>query len=107
MRGRRKLALVVTDVADFDIGDQFRFIAADSPEAALRFLDAVEKTARQLCEFPRSGRRVDRSRLGELRTRQVQGFSNHLLVYVVEAEELVVARVIHAARDLNGLDIDW
>jgi plasmid stabilization system protein ParE len=107
MARRRGLTLVITERADLEIGEQFRYIAKDSPESALRFLDAVERTARELCEFPRSGPRVEGSRLGELRSRQVQGFPNHLLIYIVEREELILTRVVHGSRDLRDLQADW
>jgi plasmid stabilization system protein ParE len=107
MARRRLLTLVVTTRADEEIGGHFRYIATDSPESALRFLDSVERTARELCEFPRSGRAVERSHLGELRSRQVHGFPNHLLIYIVEKDELILTRVVHAAMHLDDLNAEW
>jgi plasmid stabilization system protein ParE len=51
------LRLVVRPLAQSDLDEQAHYIAQDSLDAALRFLDAAEAAFDRLAGFPEAGRR--------------------------------------------------
>ena len=77
-------------------------IAADDPQAALRFLDAAESTVRQLALSPALGRprRFQGEHLKDLRSWRINGFAKYLVFYREHAEGLEIIRILHGARDL-------
>lgn len=80
-------------------------IGRDSPQAADRFLDAVESACSQLPDYPRRGARyhwLERPGL-EIRWTLVPGFKNHLMFYEMREDVIDVIRVLHGARDLQNL----
>ena len=81
------------------------YIGQDAPEAALRFLDAVEATLRLLAENPELGpaREFERSELAGLRFFPVKGFDKHLIFYRLVPHGIEVLRVLHGARDLGAI----
>mgnify|MGYP002625430828 CR=1 FL=1 len=93
--------------ARVDIERIVDYLADDSIEIAERFRDAVVTTLRDLIEWPRVGRvydEIEHARLVGLRKWHVRDFPNHLIFYrAVERDAIEVIRVIHAARDLEGL----
>ena len=70
------------------------YIAADSPSAAITVSRAIREQAGQLAEFPQIGRvgRVRGSR--EL----VVSGTPYVLAYRVEAEAVVIVRILHGAQ---------
>lgn len=91
--------------AQRDIVECALFIAKDQPQAAERFLDAVEDTVRLLAKNPHAGRvrDFDNPRLEGLRCSSVKGFKNFLLFYFPTDEGIDVFHVYHGARDLPVL----
>ena len=79
------------------------YIAKDSLEAALRFLENTESTLRDLAASPKVGSqlKLDHSELANLRFRRVKGFPNHLVFYLEHADAIEVLRILHGARDLD------
>ena len=63
-------------------------IAKDSLVAAVRFLEKVESTLKDLAEFPGAGSSFesDHPELANLRFRRVKGFPNHV-VFLCRAHE--------------------
>ncbi len=96
--------LSVNPQADRDIDVASLYIAQTSEERALRFLDAVAQTFRQLAEMPGLGNRQQfRSpRLQGLRRWHVQLFPAYLIFYRATEEEVEVVRVLHGARDIQA-----
>lgn len=88
-----------------DVEESAVYIGQDAPEAALRFLDAVEETLRLLAENPELGpaRGFDRSELAGLRFFPVKGFDKHLIFYRPLQHGIEVLRVLHGARDLGAI----
>lgn len=83
------------------------WIAADNPDAADGFLDAVDRAATMVGRRPALGRvRLD---LAPARYRfwSLRGYP-YILVFDVESDPPTVARVLHQARDLPALldDLD-
>ena len=89
-------------VAVRDLDEAYGFIAEESPEAAERLLDAVDKSISLLRENPSAGQlRMFRSPRGRgTRSWPVRGYANYLIFYRVENGDLEVMRFLHGARDL-------
>ena len=77
------------------------YIAADSPEAAARFVPALEATYQHLVVLPGMGsiRHFRRKDLQGVRSIPVTGFERYLLFYSTMRTHVKVLRVLHAARD--------
>lgn len=88
-----------------DLVDIFEYLARESVATADRFLQQVDSTLNRLSESPGIGARylTDEPELAELRCAQVSRFKNHLIFYRADSGELLVVRVLHAARDLDAL----
>ena len=78
-------------------------IGEDSLDAALRFLDNLEATVRQLERFPLAGPQVALERFPNLRCIAVQQFPKHVLFYVVDEDAVTVVRVGNTPRDWSEL----
>jgi toxin ParE1/3/4 len=80
------------------------WIAHDSLDAALRFLERVEATLDHLAEFPSSGSpyQIDVPALSNLRFKRVIGFPNHLVFYIEHKAAIEVIRILHGARDIDA-----
>ena len=89
--------------ANRDLIEIADYIARDSIDAALRFLDAADATFLDLLAFPGMGavRDVKNDQLGELRSWAVRGFANYLIFYRVTNEGIEIVRVLHGARDID------
>jgi len=77
----------------------FAYIAADNPAAARKVLDRIESTAQGLSRLP-SGRR---GRVQGIYEKSVVGLP-YIIAYAINplssgAEQIVVLRVIHTARN--------
>jgi toxin ParE1/3/4 len=77
-------------------------LGRDDAGVSLRFLDAAEKTVRQLAQHPELGRlrRYRHAWLRGVRSLAVRGFDDHLVLYRPTSEGIEVLRVLHGARDL-------
>ena len=100
--------VIKTPDARRDLLDQAAFIAENSLEAAERFLDAAEATCELLAGMPLMGGMCNfqHPQTVGLRVWQIQGFKNHLIFYRPTDEGIDVVRVIHAARDIQGIFSD-
>ncbi len=93
---RIKAAIDAEQIADY--------IAADSLEAAIRFLENTEATIQYLAASPSIGSpfKVEHSELTNLRSSRVQGFPNHVIFYVEHPDAIEIVRIIHGARDIDA-----
>lgn len=94
--------------ADHDIDDIAAYLFEESPEAAIRFYDAVDATVSGLRQWPSSGRTWDWTGPGQqpLRAFRVKGFTKYLLFYTVIDDVLIVVRVLHSARDIGSILVE-
>ena len=94
--------------ADAEIDALADYIAADSPDAAERFLDAVQKAFDLIGGQPGIGsRRYAHLPMWEdLRLWPVPGFERHLIFYVERPGHVDVLRVLHGARDIPAALMD-
>ncbi|HUG69892.1 MAG TPA: type II toxin-antitoxin system RelE/ParE family toxin [Pirellulaceae bacterium] len=93
---RQKAAQDAEDIADH--------IAEDSLVAALRFLENVESTLKDLAAFPGAGSPFESAHpeLANLRFRRVKESPNHVIFYVEHTNAIEVVRILHGARDLDA-----
>ena len=77
------------------------YIGTDNPEAASRFVPALEATCAQLALLPGMGsaRTFQRKDLKGVRIVPVTGFEHYLIFYTAAGKSIKVIRVLHAARD--------
>jgi toxin ParE1/3/4 len=76
-------------------------ISTDNPEAASRFVPALEGTCEKLVALPGMGsaRNFRRKDLKGVRILPVTGFEHYLIFYIAAGTNMKVIRVLHAARD--------
>jgi len=85
--------------ADADIEGIAKWIARDSVDAALRWLDGLDEAMGRLAQTPGSG-----TERGELRAgMRSSPFGNYLIFFRPMRDGIVVVRVIHGARDYRRL----
>src|SRR6266446_10318512 len=77
------------------------YIGTDNPEAASRFVPALEATCTQIVALPGMGsaRTFQRKDLQDVRILPVTGFENYLIFYAAAGRSIKVLRILHAARD--------
>ncbi|MBI2503037.1 MAG: type II toxin-antitoxin system RelE/ParE family toxin [Candidatus Latescibacteria bacterium] len=98
-------SLSIRPQADRDIDALFVYLAQDNPDAADRFLSAVQEAFELLVEMPQIGslQQFDHQALKDLRRWPVKGFEKHLIFYQLIVNRIEIVRVLHAARDLGTL----
>ena len=81
------------------------YISRDSLDAALRFLDAAERTFDFLSEHREVGQLCDFQdpETTGMCVWPVDGFRNHLVFYRVSDVGVEIIRVLHGARDIEAL----
>lgn len=86
-----------------DLTEAYSFLSERDPRAADRLLDDVELTIRLLEIFTGLGRRRDELHPGvrSLRLREYP----HVLFYRDDGGDVVLLRLLHAARDITRGDI--
>lgn len=99
----------IQPAAQADIDRHADYIAADSPQAALRLFDAVAATFQLLAEMPFIGVSCNNyfqsPKAKDLRLWRIKGFPNHQILYRATEHELLIVRIIHSAQDkLTVLD---
>ena len=96
-------ALHYTDSAENDLLEAWLFIAEDSPQAADRVADAIDREARLLLTHPGMGR--ERPELAD-GLRSWPTTTPYSLFYFADAAGIVVARILHHARDIGAV-AEW
>jgi toxin ParE1/3/4 len=90
--------------ADRDVDEIAETIAADSVDAAIRFIHSVRDAYELLASFPRAGaiREAKSGDLHGLRSWPLGGhFANYLILYLERDFGAEILRVIHGARDVQ------
>jgi plasmid stabilization system protein ParE len=90
---------------DSDVLDLAKWIDRDDPDAADRFLIAVEETISSLRTMPGRGspKHLRPSRLSSIRSLAVSGFPKHLVFYEIRTSVVVIVAVMHGARNYPRL----
>jgi toxin ParE1/3/4 len=81
------------------------YMRTDNPDAASRFVPALEVTCTQIIALPRIGsaRIFQRKDLQGVRMLPVTGFEDYLIFYTAIQKSVRVLRVLHTARDVPAL----
>jgi toxin ParE1/3/4 len=76
-----------------------------SDDVARRFVDAVQKSLKEVARMPRMGSRKEFSdpALADARSWWVEGFPNHLIYYLPLEDGIDVLAILHGARDVEPL----
>jgi len=82
-----------------DLDELWDYIAVDNPDAADQFVDLIEEKCRLLAEFPKIGASCE-SLHPALRYLPV---GKYLIFYPPIDDGIEIVRVLHGARDLEGL----
>ncbi len=88
---------------DNDIYELAAHLIERSEATARRFVDAAEKTLKDIAVRPGIGSPKDFGddpALQGIRSRRVEGFPNHLIFYRLMGDEVDVLAVFHGARDI-------
>lgn len=94
MAGRR---CEFTKLAEADLAEIALYIAADNPDAALRFVDELRTHCRLLTEFP--ARNPLREQYGAGVRVAVHG--RYLIFYAAADHAVVIERILHGSRHLD------
>ena len=88
-----------------DLVETALYLEERNPDAALRFLAAVEETLAAIAGMPGLGvaRPFRHPRLSGLRMLPVHGFVNHLVFYRETDAGIELVRVLHGARDIEAV----
>jgi toxin ParE1/3/4 len=102
----KKNRLVLSDAAVADIVEQAEWYSAQSGNAlASRWEKAVTAALLRVVRRPAAGAlcTFQSLELRNVRRTAIRGFPKHLLFYRLDPGEVFVLRVVHGARDLEGL----
>ena len=88
-----------------DMEEQYLFLGKDSPQAAGRFVDCVERTLETLIVSPLIGsaRTYQSAELVGLRMFPVRNFQTRLIFYIPTKSGIEVVRILHGSRDMASL----
>ncbi len=88
--------------AILSIHEQTDRILEDSPESALRFVEAIQETFTLLEKNPEMGRHYQAvsRRLAGIRIWRISGFEKYLIFYRPFSEGIEIIDIIHGARDI-------
>lgn len=89
--------------AERDIEECFVFIAEDNLDIGVTFLVAVEDSLEQLSRMPLIGKTKRFRTVKNLRMGAVKGFDSYLIFYLVNEDSIELVRLLHGARDIDGL----
>ena len=93
-------SVVVLPRAEADAAEHASWIAEDSPAAAVRWIEGPERAIEALNEMPNAHARVPETGRFRRKYRQIHHHAHRVLFFVDEtAKTVVVARVVHGARD--------
>lgn len=91
--------------AKHDLIEQALYIARQDPDAADRFLNALEQAFDTLANMPEMGalRHLDNPALEGIRMWPIKGFEKHLIFYRPIDGGIEVIRILNAARDIENI----
>ena len=96
-----KIEIFVRHDAELDALGYFRYIHEHNPDAALRFLQAIDRTVESLALQPFMGRlrKFHGRDLKNIRSWRVDDFENYLIFYRFIGTRLEILRIKHGAMD--------
>jgi addiction module RelE/StbE family toxin len=97
-----KYTLRYLPVAEADLVEIFDFIAQDSPNRALSYLEKLDKRIGLLEQHPELGRVPRHPKLREYGYR-VLIVESYLIFYIIRGQTIGIHRVVHGSRNLDHL----
>lgn len=100
----KKIEIFVRHDAELDAFGYFQYINEYNPDAALRFLQAIDRTIENLAMQPLMGRlrKFRRRDLKDIRSWRVNDFENYLIFYRYAEMRLEILRIKHGAMNFPG-----
>lgn len=89
-----------TLTASEDLEEIEAYVSRDSVTYAIRLVDGIVRAVDRLEPFPLSGRMVPEFQREDLRE-VIEG--SYRIVYLVRGDECTILRVVHGARDMEGV----
>lgn len=93
------LRLEISDEAEQDLVDIWKYIAEDSPVNAVRFLRKLADKYHWLTEHSEAGLKRDELLPGLC----VYPYAKYMVYYRVTGNTLELVRILHSSRDLNRI----
>lgn len=93
------MKIVKLPQALIDLVETADYFADDATEVADRFFDAFEATLDDILRTPKIGSIRKFRNKTDVRMWFVHGFEKSLIFYTENAEEIVILRIIHSARN--------
>jgi len=97
-----KYTLRYLPIAQDDLISIFDFIAKDSPNRALSFVDDLDERIGRLEQHPLLGRIPRHPKLREYGYRVLVSEA-YLVFYIIRGQEIEIHRVVHGSRNLDHL----
>ena len=97
-----KYTLRYLPVSQDDLGEIFDFIAQDSPNRALSFVEKLDKRIGRLEQHPLLGRIPRHPKLREYGY-PVLIVESYLIFYIIRGQTIEIHRVVHGSRNLDHL----
>jgi toxin ParE1/3/4 len=96
-----RIEIFVRHDAELDAFGYFQRISEHNPDAAVRFLEAIDHTIENLALQPLIGilRKFRGTDLKNIRSWRVDGFRNYLIFYRFADARLEILRIKHGAMD--------
>jgi toxin ParE1/3/4 len=94
-----EIEIFVRHDAELDALAYFQYTRERNPEAAIRFVEAIDRTVQELAIHPLKGRqRLFRGRdLKNIRSWRVNDFENYLIFYRFAGKQLEILHIKHGA----------
>lgn len=93
------MRIVKLPQAQIDLVETAEYLAEDDVEVADRFFDAFESALEFIRKTPKIGTIKRYRDQTDIRMWFIRGFEKILIFYTESADEIVILRVIHSARD--------
>jgi toxin ParE1/3/4 len=97
--------LIILPEADRDLDEQAEYLSRGRRGVGQRFYQAAQRTFDQLARMPGLGspQEFQNPRLAGVRCARISGFEKHLIFYRPIQDGIEVLRVLHGARDVQGI----
>ena len=103
---RRKL--IVRPRAEIDRTSHFLYLSERSPDAALRFDNAIKAALIKLRTDPLLGATLDLPKVAHLDMRfyRPHGFDNYLIIFRQNDDTVYISRILHGSQDIESAVLD-
>jgi toxin ParE1/3/4 len=91
--------------AESDLDEQFLYLSARDTDLEAGFLTQTRTTCEKLADNPELGIRYSslHPRLTDIRVWKIDRFPRHLILYRPVSGTVEIVRILHSARDIEGL----